>query len=443
MYPPHHLGGYELVWQGAVQALRAAGHGVRVLTTDVRFRGVDAAGEDDNEVFRELRWYWRDHRFPRLSPWTRRRLERDNAQTLWRHLGDFGPDVVAWWSMGGMSLSLIAQAAGTGVRSAAFVHDDWLVYGPKVDQSVRACAQRDGVAARATALARAFAGRDAAAGRATARARAHAVAGRDAAVGRATARARAHAVAGRDAAAARATARTGVPTRVDWRGVDRWVFVSETTRRRAVAAVGDLGATEVAPSGIDPAFLAPAPVREWGWRLLCVGRLDPRKGVDTAVAALTVLDAGATLVLAGGGDRAYERRLRARISELGVGGRVELLGGVGRARLLALYAAADAFVFPVVWEEPWGLVPLEAMGRGVPVVATGRGGSGEYLRDGDNCLLFTAGDAAALAGALHRLADDPGLRARLRDGGLATASQHTAPRFEARAVAVLEEVAGG
>ena len=63
IYPPHHLGGYELVWQGAVQALRAAGHGVRVLTTDVRFGDVDTAQDDDEEVFRELRWYWRDHRF--------------------------------------------------------------------------------------------------------------------------------------------------------------------------------------------------------------------------------------------------------------------------------------------------------------------------------------------------------------------------------------------
>ncbi len=51
-------------------------------------------------------------------------------------------------------------------------------------------------------------------------------------------------------------------------------------------------------------------------------------------------------------------------------------------------AAADALLFPVQWEEPWGLVPLEAMASGTPVVATGTGGSGEYLRDGDNCLVY-------------------------------------------------------
>ena len=86
-------------------------------------------------------------------------------------------------------------------------------------------------------------------------------------------------------------------------------------------------------------------------------------------------------------------------------------------------------VFPVRWEEPWGLVPLEAMAKGRPVLATGRGGSAEYLRDGENCLLFEADDSSALARALHRLASDPALRARLRAGGLETAPRHTEALF--------------
>jgi len=62
-------------------------------------------------------------------------------------------------------------------------------------------------------------------------------------------------------------------------------------------------------------------------------------------------------------------------------------------------------------------------------VATGRGGSAEYLGDGENCLLFEAGDAAALAAAVERLAGDDGLRDRLRAGGLDTAPRHTEERF--------------
>ena len=102
-----------------------------------------------------------------------------------------------------------------------------------------------------------------------------------------------------------------------------------------------------------------------------------------------------------------------------------------------LYAGADAVVFPVTWDEPWGLVPIEAMAHGVPVVATGRGGSAEYLRDGENALLHAPGEPAALATVLRRLADDPDLRERLRRGGAATAPQHTARAFNERLEAVL------
>ena len=138
MYPPHHLGGYELVWQGAVGALRAGGHDVRVLTTDHRLPQTGAGDEPD--VHRELRWYWRDHEFPRRSPRERLRLERNNAAVFDRHIANARPDVVAWWAMGRMSLSLLARGARHGLPAVAFVHDDWLIYGPVVDQWLRSFA---------------------------------------------------------------------------------------------------------------------------------------------------------------------------------------------------------------------------------------------------------------------------------------------------------------
>jgi glycosyltransferase involved in cell wall biosynthesis len=83
-------------------------------------------------------------------------------------------------------------------------------------------------------------------------------------------------------------------------------------------------------------------------------------------------------------------------------------------------------------------VPLEAMARGRPVVATGRGGSGEYLRDGENALLFEAGDAAGLAAAVTRLARDTRLRRRLLEAGLATAAEHTEDHLNAAVLRELE-----
>src|SRR3954454_14703804 len=121
MYPPHHLGGYELVWQGAVHALRQAGHRVRVLTPDYA-SPEPVVGEEDDEVYRDLRWYWRDHRFPRLNARARAGLERENAATLARQLAEWRPHAVAWWAMGGMSLSLIEQVSRAHVPAAGFVH---------------------------------------------------------------------------------------------------------------------------------------------------------------------------------------------------------------------------------------------------------------------------------------------------------------------------------
>ena len=112
-------------------------------------------------------------------------------------------------------------------------------------------------------------------------------------------------------------------------------------------------------------------------------------------------------------------------------------------RVHEVYASADAILFPVEWPEPWGLVPLEAMSVGRPVVATGTGGSGEYLRDEENCLLFEPGDAEALAACVRRLAGDPGLRARLVAGGRETAAHFTADAFEQRVVSELETSAFG
>ena len=375
MYPPHHQGGYEVLWQAAVLHLRAAGHDVRVLTTDHREPGV-AADAEDPDVHRELRWYWRDHDFPRLGRLERLRLERANADVFERHVAEFEPDVISWWAMGGMSLSLIERARRAGLAADSVVCDAWTLYGPEVDGWTRM-----------------FAGRPAAAG-----------------------------VAER---------LTGIPTRPDLPALGPFVFLSEMLLEEARSAWPALDAT-VEHRGPDAdVFPTATPAGEWGWRLLYVGRVDERKGIETAIAVLAELPEEATLAVYGRGDPGHLAELRARAEGLGLAGRVEF-AEAPRDRLAAVYAEADAIVFPVAWPEPWGLVPLEAMSVGRPVVATGTGGSGEYLRDGVNCLIFDPAEGApALAAALRRLAADPDLRARLREGGLATVERLERDPFEA------------
>jgi glycosyltransferase involved in cell wall biosynthesis len=158
----------------------------------------------------------------------------------------------------------------------------------------------------------------------------------------------------------------------------------------------------------------------WRGRLLYVGRLDPRKGVETVLRALARLPAGYTLDIVGPGEASYRGELDQLVDSLGLGSRVRF-ADVPREAVRARYLAADAVVFPSEWQEPFGLIPLEAMACGRPVIATGTGGSGEYLVDGRNCLLFTAGDHESLSRAIERVSTDPEQRARLIAEGTLTA----------------------
>src|SRR5205085_10815067 len=134
MYPPHHFGGYELVWASAVEHLRTRGHEVRVVTTDTR---TDAAEPDAGDVHRELHWHLRDGQFESLGLRGRTIMARHNHHVLERHLTAFRPDVVTWWSMGGLSLTMLEAVRRRGLPAVAFVHDEWLDYGRRVDPWLR------------------------------------------------------------------------------------------------------------------------------------------------------------------------------------------------------------------------------------------------------------------------------------------------------------------
>ncbi len=385
-YPPHHLGGYEVIWSGVMRHLRREGHQTRVLTTDYQRQGVPDSGTEEPDVHRVLEWYWREHAWRRLTPAQRLTLELRNARRFEHHLHDFGPDVVTWWPVGGMSLSLIERVRRHGLPAVLFVFDPWPSYGPQRDGWTRMWSSRPRAAALAQRL-------------------------------------------------------TGIPTRLRLANAGRWVFCSESMRIETAAAGIRTAGSSILHAGIEPAFLnapsepeAPA----WRWRLLYVGRVVEQKGVRTAIECLPLLPAQASLEIVGEGDPRYRRELESLAARLGVSERVSFASPRARQELIATYREADVVVFPVVWAEPWGLVPLEAMALGRPVVATGRGGSADYLRDGENAKLFEAGDAAGLAAAIAALASDPELRRRLRAGGVETAARYSEDRFNRGAVAEIE-----
>ncbi len=163
--------------------------------------------------------------------------------------------------------------------------------------------------------------------------------------------------------------------------------------------------------------------------VLFVGRLVERKGVSILLEAAALLrdeiDLHVTIV--GGGP--LSEALREQSARLGLGDRVEFTGVVDEAELERRFSGADLFVLPAVTDakgdvEGLGVVLIEALLHGVPVVASRSGGIPDIVRDGETGLLVPPGDAPALAAALVRLAGDPEFAAQLAADGRKHVTEH-------------------
>ena len=184
----------------------------------------------------------------------------------------------------------------------------------------------------------------------------------------------------------------------------------------------------VVPCGVDLDHFLPAagnvrsaavPERDYRYRLVSAGRLVRRKGYDTTIEALTRLPE-TELLIAGGGDATAEPehdRLLTLADQLGVADRVRLIGQLGRTEMPALLRSADLVVCSP-WYEPFGIVPLEAMACGVPVVASAVGGMLDSVVDGVTGAHVPPRDPAALADVIGALLDAPDHRAALSRAGL-------------------------
>jgi type III pantothenate kinase len=182
----------------------------------------------------------------------------------------------------------------------------------------------------------------------------------------------------------------------------------------------------VIPCGVDLERFTPTgpvePRAAGRRRILCVGRLVERKGIGNAISTLPLLP-DTELVVAGGPERtrlcddAQARRLLELADEAGVRDRVDLRGRVSRDDLPALLRSADVVV-TVPWYEPFGIVPLEAMACGVPVVASAVGGLVDTVVDGTTGVHVPPRDPERLADTLGPLLDDPRRRARYGRAGV-------------------------
>ena len=385
LYPPQHIGGYELGCRDVVDKLRARGHLVQVLTSTFRRRDLkDSLDETGVERSLQLCGDPADAPHNKLA----------ECSKLSNAIRRFEPDLVYFWNQGGLCHWLPLAVRWHGKPYAFFLSDTNFV-------SWRIAAWLNG-AARKNSLIRVLFGKT-------------------------------FLVRGKSILANR-------PCHF----ASEFLRSVAQTSGIGVAEKNSAGAHW----GIEPAQFAAPPRERWPVRrLLYVGQMIPQKGVHTAIAAFALLakEAGfedLTFSLAGGGmNPDYEQKLRALPAQLGVAGRVRFLGQVPRAELPRIYAEHDALIFPSEWDEPFAITPLEAMASGLAVVGTTTGGSGELFRNRETAMTFVAGDVSDCARVIRELCRDRNLFETIsRNGQCVVREKHTLNAMMDRIECSLENV---
>jgi glycosyltransferase involved in cell wall biosynthesis len=357
LYPPHHVGGYELGCRDVVEKLRARGHLIHVLTSTFRHDESESP-LNEAEVERTLK--------PCAGPADPPHNKRAECAKLSATIRRFAPAVVYFWNQGGLCHWLPLAARWHGKAAAYFLSDTnfvswrigaWLLGPAQQHAFVRALFGK-------TFLVR------------------------------------------------------GWPIMKNQTCHFASEFLRNVAEKNGIRSAEKNSA--VAHWGIELAQFSAANRERWPvHRLLYVGQMIPQKGVHTAIAAFALLakEKGfedLTFTLAGGGMHPdYEKKLRELPAQLGVAGRVRFLGKVPRTDLPRVYAEHDVLIFPSEWDEPFAITPLEAMASGLAVVGTTTGGSGELFRNRETAMTFAAGDPDDCARAIRELCADRELFERI------------------------------
>lgn len=205
------------------------------------------------------------------------------------------------------------------------------------------------------------------------------------------------------------------------RAVVRWVIrsasaltaISEDTKRRAVTHHGAPPDLPVIPLGLVPPAVLPPRSRpaDGVTRLITVGRLIPRKGIADLLRALKRLERPLVhLTIIGEGP--LRESLEAMVRTLGLGALVTFTGAVDESTKWQHLVNADVYVSASL-HEGFGVVFLEAMYAGLPIISTDVGGQTDFLLQGENAVLVPPQQPEQLADALRRVVDDADLRARM------------------------------
>jgi phosphatidylinositol alpha-mannosyltransferase len=204
-----------------------------------------------------------------------------------------------------------------------------------------------------------------------------------------------------------------IATRIDIR-----VGVSDDAVELAQRYIG--GEYEVLFNGIELAMYDSVPIRHRENVIFFVGRHEPRKGLDVLIDAMALLPSDVTLWIASDGPETDALRARTHNDA-----RIQWLGRISDEEKVDRLSRASAFCAPSLRGESFGIVLIEAMASGVPVVSTDIDGYRNVATDGVNALLVEPGNPQALATALVRVLTDTTLAQQFRENGLVRAREYS------------------
>jgi glycosyltransferase involved in cell wall biosynthesis len=359
LYPPHVLGGYELLCANVVDCFRSLGHEVFILTSS---HGVDTPAQEP-DISRTLSLYAPFDRAAKMERGRRKKTFRHNRAVAAKHLKSFRPDLVFVWSQLRLTTGAAVAAQELGIPVAFTMNDGHIEsYVPKtVPTSFRS--------------------------------------------------------------AVRCLLDATWDRRITLRSLDltHTTCISGHLKQYLLAEGVPVPGAVVIHQGIPleqfPRKSGTEPLLHSPVRLVYVGQLHEYKGVHFAISALHQLHqespGGYHLTIIGSGPDDYMRQLRQQVQSLELGAVVEFEGKVERATLSRHYQRSDILLMTSLWDEPFGLTHLEAMASGTPVISTFRGGMKEFLVDNENCLTFDPDRPGHLSSQIKRLVETPALRDRL------------------------------
>ncbi len=378
VYPPYHRGGYEIQCKYQMDELLARGHHVHVLTSKWRN---GQRGEEAN-VTRTLEFHpahlakgpKSEGHVPGPSRWRgellslrwgiQSRLNYGRTKNL---IAALRPDIALAWNMNSIGIHPLLALGASGVPLVIILYDYWL-------RNIR----RDLDHARGGVIRR-----------------------------------------------LRRSFYHGIGD-FDQIRYERLIACSHSMKSAHLACGFRSDCISVVPLGLPQEQVAsaqdPRPMvteAEAARMILFAGRLIPDKGPDIAIDALSILanrlqENEIKLDIIGQGPLQYAQELKARAIKSGLGRRIRFLGSLSHTDMLQAYPQYDVFLFPSRWQEPFGLAILEAMAKGVPVIAAETGGPAEIITQGETGLLVPVDDPVALAEATARLLSDAALAKRIR-----------------------------